>query len=97
MSTATVAVIMVFAIPLAAVIGGLAVEALKTLKEGRDKDLNRRLQEETELVQQMRRQMDAMQDRVEALETLLIERDRERPYADLHNELSETPAMEAEQ
>jgi phage shock protein B len=88
MDTGTIAVIMVFAIPLAAVIGGLGLEALKVLRTGRDKEPRQLLERETELVQQMRRDMDAMRERIETLESLLIKRERERPFAALRNEAS---------
>ncbi len=80
MGTGTLAVIMVFAIPLAAIIGGLCVEALKVLRRGTDKETRQRLQEETRLVQELCRRLDRMEERIEALETILIEREREEPF-----------------
>ena len=76
MDAAKLAIIMVFAIPLAAIIGGILLAIIKVLKGGSSR-ANRELQaEETKLMQDIHQGLTKMDERVEALETLLIERDK---------------------
>ena len=69
-------VIMVFAIPLVAIVGGLGLEALKVLR-GNPKKGSQVSAEETELMQELFRIASRMEKRVEALETLIMDRARE--------------------
>ena len=73
MDVATLAVFMMFSIPLVAVIGGLGLVALKIMRGGRDssRDL-----EDTRLIQEMLRQLQKMEERVGALETILLDKER---------------------
>jgi len=76
LDTGQLAVIMVFAIPLAAIIGGLAIEALKIVKgspKGADSPAGT---EETRMIQAIYNQLSRMEQRIEALETILLDRDR---------------------
>ncbi len=71
-------ILMIFAIPLAAVIGGIFLAALKILKgdgtgRGGQSDL-----EETRLIQELHRGLRRMEERVDALETLLMEKPTHR-------------------
>ena len=71
-------VIMLFAIPLAAIIGGVLLATLKILKgnggaRGGASDV-----EETRLIQELHRGLNRMEERVESLETLLMEKSDRR-------------------
>jgi len=66
---------MVFAIPLTAIIGGLVIEALKVLRQGSNRATGQAIMEETRMVQQMHGMLLKMEERIEALETILIERE----------------------
>jgi hypothetical protein len=74
----TVAVIMVFAIPLTAIIGGLIIRAMEVLKVGAGRANGHADREQTRMVQQMHEMLLKMEERIEALETILIEHDRAR-------------------
>jgi phage shock protein B len=77
-SAPTIAIIMIFAIPLVAIIGGLGLAALKVLRQGSDRATGQAIKEETRMVQQMHEMLLKMEERIEALETILIEHERER-------------------
>lgn len=68
--TGALAVFMLFSIPLVAVIGGLALGALKILK-GSAHEL-----EDTRLIQEVHHQLRKMEERVASLETILLDIDR---------------------
>jgi len=66
------AVFMVFAIPLAAIIGGIFIVALKVLKgSSSGKEMSA---DETRLIQEIYNGLTRMEDRIEALETILLDR-----------------------
>jgi phage shock protein B len=68
---------MVFGIPMCAILGSFLIEALKILKgHGRDGDSEGR-PEETEMIQQIYHGLSQMEKRIETLETLLFDRQRE--------------------
>jgi len=70
------AIIMIFGIPLAAIIGGCVISALKILKGDstqRDKQTRDR---ETKLIQEIHHGLSRMEERVEALETILLDREK---------------------
>lgn len=68
-----VAVVMIFSIPLVAIIGGLGLEALKVMKKS--KGLDQQLtSEETATLQELHRLALQMEKRIEALETLIMDR-----------------------
>ncbi len=78
MSVPSITIFMLFAIPLAAIIGGVFLAALKILKgdgtgRGGESDL-----EETRLIQELHRGLRRMEERVDALETLLMEKPTHR-------------------
>jgi phage shock protein B len=76
METGTLAVLLIFGTPFVAVIGGLLIAALKILK-GSSSRQSRQLQaEETKLIQELYQGLSRMEERVEALETLLLDQDR---------------------
>jgi len=69
------AVIMIFGIPLAAIVCGSLVAIVKAIK-GDGAARNRRLDEEqTRMMQEIFRGLEKMEKRVEALETLLQDRE----------------------
>jgi phage shock protein B len=76
MGVDVIAVLMVFGIPLVAIVGGLGLEALKIIK-GTPKKGKEVSAEETELMQDLFRTAAHMEKRIEALETLLLDRARE--------------------
>ena len=73
---AIIAVIVLFGIPLAAVIGGILLGMLKVLKGGPSRVDKEHQAEETGLIQELHGGLVRMEKRIEALETLLLERDR---------------------
>lgn len=75
MSVEALAVIMVFAIPLVAVIGGLVLAALKILKSGSGKS-QKDAAEEGKMMQDIYHGLLKMEERVESLETVLLDRER---------------------
>lgn len=86
-TTGSLILIMILAIPLVAIIGGLFIEALKILKgdgsgPGGLGDLS---EDEGQTIQEINRGLNRMEKRIEALETILLERtsgarEREEPY-----------------
>jgi len=70
------AILMVFSIPLAAILGGIGLAALKILKGnggGRSAEENA---DETRLIQDINHGLQKMEQRVEALETILLGKER---------------------
>jgi phage shock protein B len=73
MDKGTLAVLLIFAIPLLSIAGTFVLKALKILK-GISPEQNQQLQaEETRLIQEMHRGLAKMEERVETLETLLLD------------------------
>jgi len=77
------AIIMVLAIPLAAIMGGMIVAIIKLLKSDGSARSRRLNEEETRIMQEIYRGLEKMEKRVETLETILLEREgrdkHERP------------------
>ena len=73
---AEIAVIMVFLIPLAAVVGGIFLAALKIMRAPGGKTSAAEREEETRLIQDIYHGLQRMDERVEALETLFLEKER---------------------
>ena len=76
-SPGMLAVVLIFAIPLVAIIGGLLIEALKILKSDSSRRGRRADADETQMMQSLCQSLERMEERIEALETLLLERKRE--------------------
>ncbi len=72
---AIIAVIVLFGIPLAAVVGGILLAMLKVLRSGPSRAERDHGAEETGLIQEINDGLVRMEERVEALETLLLDRD----------------------
>ena len=76
MNVGALAIIMVFGIPLAAIIGSFVIAGLKILK-GDSSQRDRQLRaQETGLIQEIHQGLSRMEERVEALETILLDRER---------------------
>ncbi len=70
-------ILLVFGIPIIAIIGGVLITIVKILKsDGRGKD--QLSAEEAKILQELQRGLDRMERRVEALETILTEHNRRR-------------------
>jgi len=76
MNVANLAVLMVFGIPLALIIGGIGLLALKILKGGEGGGSAEQSAEETRLIQDIYHGLQKMEQRVEALETILLGKER---------------------
>jgi len=80
LNAGTLAVLLIFGTPFVAVVGGIVIKALKVVT-GSPARGNAHLQaEEAELMQKLYQGMSRLENRVEALETLLLERDRREDY-----------------
>ena len=76
MGAGVLAVLLIFGTPFVAVIGGLLIVALKILR-GSSSRQSRQLQaEETKLIQELYQGLSRIEERVEALETILFDQDR---------------------
>jgi len=71
-----VATIMVLAIPLASVIGGVLIAIVKIFKGDRAATAQRLDAEEAKIMQDLHKGLEKMEKRIEALETILLEHDR---------------------
>jgi phage shock protein B len=75
---AHLAIIMVFAIPLTAILCSFFIEALKILRgDRRSRKTAESPKEETEMIQAIYRGLAEMEKRIESLETLLLDHTRE--------------------
>ncbi len=72
------AVVMVLLIPLAAVVGAMLVAVVKAIKGSPGRQGAELDAEETRLIQEIHEGLQRMEERVEALETLLVNRDGDR-------------------
>ncbi len=76
LSVEMLAVILVFAIPLVAVMGGVLIAIIKVLKRDRSAGSKRLNEEEARMMQEVYQGLEKMEQRIEALETILIDRTR---------------------
>jgi phage shock protein B len=72
--------IMAIGIPLAAVIGGIFLKALKIWKGVPSEQSPQLQEEETKLIQELYQGLSKMEERVEALETILLDRQRKEGH-----------------
>jgi phage shock protein B len=76
MSTGTLVVLLIFGPALVAAVGGIFIRALKIWK-GISPEQSKQLQaEETKLIQELYQGLSRLEERVEALETILFDQDR---------------------
>jgi len=72
---ALLAITLIFGLPIVAVVGKYVVEVAKTLrKEPTSKETRKLDAEETELIQNIYHGLQRMEQRIEALETILMDR-----------------------
>jgi phage shock protein B len=76
MDHGTLALLLIFGTPLVAVAGGILIKVLKILKGMSLRQGKQFSVEETKLIQEMYQGLSRMEERVEALETLLLDRER---------------------
>ncbi len=76
LSVAALTIVMVFLIPLAAILGFLLILLWKVLRGGPSRRSKDEVAEETRMIQAIYHQLAKMEDRIEALETLLVDRER---------------------
>jgi phage shock protein B len=76
MESAVLAVLLIFGFPLLVVAGFFTIWALKIVKGGKDQQ---RQDEEARLIQELHHGLNRMESRIEALETLLLDPDRQEP------------------
>jgi phage shock protein B len=76
LSTGDLAVIMVFGIPIIAILCASLVQLAKILQEGSGRVRRGHAEEETRLVQHIYEQLQRMEHRIEALETIIVSTDR---------------------
>ena len=82
---AELAVILIFGIPIIAIVGGIFLSALKILKGQSSKEGKKVSADETRIMQEIYQGLSDLEKRVESLETLLLDRarsERERWKAD---------------
>jgi phage shock protein B len=76
MNNGTLAILLIFGTPLVAIVGFVCIKALKILKETAPGQSQHISTEETKLMQELYQGLVRMEERVEALETLLLDRER---------------------
>ncbi len=69
-------ILLAFALPFVVLIGAFALAALKVLKGDGPRRSKGQAAEETRMIQAIYHQLSRMEDRIEALETLLLDRER---------------------
>lgn len=74
MHTGTLAVLLIFGFPFLIVGGFFLIWAMKIFKGGRDETMN---EEETRLIQELHQGLSRMEERIDALETILLDPERE--------------------
>ncbi|MBI4640041.1 MAG: phage-shock protein [Candidatus Tectomicrobia bacterium] len=78
MSTGMVAILLIFGTGFVSVAGGIFLKALRILKEDSSRQ-NKQLQaDEAKLIQEIYQGILRMEERVEALETILLDRERRK-------------------
>ena len=75
MGVGMLAILMVLLIPIIAIVGGLALAALRILKGGQRGKSRQQAEEETGMIQAIYQELSRMEERIEALETLLVEQE----------------------
>jgi phage shock protein B len=76
MDHGALAILLIFGTPFVAVVGGLCLKGLKIMKEAASRQSQHFSTEETKLMQELYQGLARMDERVEALETLLLNRER---------------------
>ena len=76
----TLAVLLLFSTPLVAVVGVFFIKGLRIITGSPSRHNRRALEDEAQLMQELHQGLTQMESRIEALETLLFERDRRENY-----------------
>jgi hypothetical protein len=76
MNTGQLAVLLIFGTGLVAVTGKAIVRVLRVLREGPTPEDRKAMREEADAMVAMAHELERMQQRIEALETILLDRDR---------------------
>ena len=74
MNTGSLALLLIFGPVFAAVVGGIVLKALKIWKGGSPEQSQQFQAEETKLIQELYQGLSRLEERVEALEIILLER-----------------------
>ena len=74
------AILLIFGTPFVAVVGGIVIKVVKIVAGNPSKGGQKLQAEEARLMQELHQGLSRMEDRIEALETLLFERDRKGGY-----------------
>lgn len=74
LGVAELAVIMIFGIPLAAIVGGILIGIISAFKGDSGENSRRISGDEARLFQEMNTSLKKMESRIESLETILLER-----------------------
>ncbi len=77
MNTGSLAVLLIFGTGFVAVAGNVVIKILKALREGPGPEDRKAMNEEIAIMQDLSRELLRMQERIEALETILTDRDRQ--------------------
>ena len=77
MDTGTIAVILIFGTGLVAVAGKAIVSILKALRENPGPEARRAMDDEIQMMRDLAHGLEKMEERIEALETILQDRGRE--------------------
>ena len=80
LDTGTLTVLLIFGTPFVAVVGVIVLKVLKVVTGSPPRGGQQMQAEEARLMQQLYQGLSRMEDRIEALETLLLERDGKEGY-----------------
>ena len=78
MDVEVIAVVMLFGIPMVAIIGGIFLQALKILKGESGKENKKIRSEETRIMQEIYHGLTKMDKRIDSLETLMMDKMKEK-------------------
>ncbi len=84
LDVATLTILLVFGIPIVAIVGGYLIEALKIIRgypldsDKKGRGIGPANPDETRLIQELHQGFNDLEKRVESLETILLERSRSR-------------------
>lgn len=76
MDAGRLAIIMIFGIPLSVIIGSFVIAGLKIMKGDSSEQETKLRTQETRLIQEIHQGLSRMEQRVEALETILLDMER---------------------
>jgi phage shock protein B len=79
LNVAELAILLALGIPIVSILSGTVIALAKMLR-GERGGADGPSEEETRLIQQMHHQLERMEERIEALETILIETEREEAH-----------------